>query len=536
MNLAQFFAHWSIEENPFRGEEARHDSVFARVGVEHEEAAPAAPRVIREDGAAPAPASVKAVPSVHSDFEKIVGDLARPSTAVVFGEKGSGKTAIRMQIADRVARRNKRYPDARTLVIAYDELNGFLDQVCERDAGKRRDPLETFKSIRLVDHMDAILAIGTGRISSALIGGAGDPPPADLGTDPVRAARQMSPGLKTDLLLLQALYDRADIDGRRTARMRAKLRLPPPGGRLLWLALAWIGWLPAAGAGALLLFGGDVVRSATLAVEIALGVLVVLWLGVLAKVLVWDRFVLGRLGAKLWRQLRFLSRQPDAYASALVQLEPMYRTGAFLPLTNSDEHRYAMLDRLLRVLAHFGYTGALVVMDRVDEPTLVNGDPDRMRAIVWPLFNNKFLQQDRLGIKLLLPIELRHALFKESSAFFQEARLDKQNLVERLSWTGPMLYDLCNARLAACRSAGADPVSLRELFAEDVSRQDLVDALDQMHQPRDAFKFLYRCLTEHCSNVTAEQEDWRIPRLVLDQVRRAEADRVQQLYRGIRPA
>ena len=318
--------------------------------------------------------------------------------------------------------------------------------------------------------------------------------------------------------------------------MRSRLRLPPPGGRLLWLALAWMGWIPAAVAGGVLLFGGGVADSMTLGVEIALGVLVALWAAVLVKVLVWDRFVLGRLGARLWRQLRFLSRTPDAYAAALIQLEPMYRTSAFLPMTGSDEHRYAMLDRLLRVLAHFGYTGALVVMDRVDEPTLVNGDPDRMRAIVWPLFNNKFLQQERLGVKLLLPIELRHALFKESSAFFQEARLDKQNLVERLSWSGPMLYDLCNARLAACRAAGAGPISLRELFAEDVGRQDLVDALDQMHQPRDAFKFLYRCLTEHCSNVTAEQEDWRIPRLVLDQVRRAEADRVQQLYRGIRPA
>jgi hypothetical protein len=57
-----------------------------------------------------------------------------------------------------------------------------------------------------------------------------------------------------------------------------------------------------------------------------------------------------------------------------------------------------------------------------------------------------------------------------------------------------------------------------------------------MHQPRDAFKFLYRCMAEHCSNVTAEQAQWKIPRLVLETVRKQESDRVQQLYRGIRPA
>ena len=203
----------------------------------------------------------------------------------------------------------------------------------------------------------------------------------------------------------------------------------------------------------------------------------------------------------------------------------------------NEEVRYAMLARLRTLLQRFGFAGMLVLIDRVDEPTLVNGDPEKMRELMWPLFNNKFLQQDGLGVKMLLPIELRHALFRESSRFFQEARLDKQSLVERLVWTGPMLYDLCNARLAACRSDGAaEPLTLTALFEDEVGRQDLVDALDQMHQPRDAFKFLYRCINEHCSNVTAEEGKWRIPRLVLDSVRRQESERVQQLYRGIRPA
>ena len=195
-----------------------------------------------------------------------------------------------------------------------------------------------------------------------------------------------------------------------------------------------------------------------------------------------------------------------------------------------------MLDRFTRVVGAAGFKGVIVVVDRADEPTLVSGDPERMRAIICPMFNNKFLQQEGLGIKMLLPIELRFALFKESNAFFQEARLDKQNLIERLTWTGAMLYDLCNARLRACLAEGSGELSLLDLFAEDVGRQDLVDALNEMHQPRDAFKFVYRCLTEHCSNVTTDQNDMRIPRLVLEQCRKAEADRVQQLYRGIRPA
>jgi transcriptional antiterminator len=75
-----------------------------------------------------------------------------------------------------------------------------------------------------------------------------------------------------------------------------------------------------------------------------------------------------------------------------------------------------------------------------------------------------------------------------------------------------------------------------ELFAEDVSRQDLLDALEKVRQPRDAFKLIYRCMTEHCANFTKMQSEWRISRSTLLNVAKAEQARVQQVLRGIRPA
>ncbi|HBS29735.1 MAG TPA: hypothetical protein DEB06_09870, partial [Phycisphaerales bacterium] len=83
---------------------------------------------------------------------------------------------------------------------------------------------------------------------------------------------------------------------------------------------------------------------------------------------------------------------------------------------------------------------------------------------------------------------------------------------------------------------GGAPLALTDLFEDDVTRQDLVDALDQMHQPRDAFKMLYQCILEHCSNVTEEQQKWKIPRLVLETVRKQQSERVQQFFKGVRPA
>ena len=527
MNISQFFTHWSISENPFRGEEARHDEVLARLNG----LGGAAPSGASESAASPAGGSM------HSDFEKILGELTRPSTSIVFGEKGSGKTAIRLQIAQRVAEFNRKTPDAKLFVISYDDLNQPVSELDARFSDPKKE-LAPFEAFRLVDHMDAMLAIAVDRIAAAMLHEGEDRPAADLGDEPRKAARRWAVPLRHDLLLLQSLYDPADVDGTRTARLRRILRLVPERREVLWRVGVFAGWAPAAAMLFAWLGPGQAAGGFMQDVLTVLFlVLFVAYLGVLVKRLVWDRLALRRLAARAHTEMRTTQRGPESIAASLASVDANSRTHAVLPLVaDADEPRYAMFERLRRVIGRFGYTGILVLIDRVDEPTLGNGDAEKMREIIWPLFNNKFLQQERFGVKLLLPIELRHALFKESAGFFQEARLDKQGFIERLNWTGPMLYDLCNARLNACRAPGADALSLIQLFDEDVTRQDLVDALDQMHQPRDAFKFLYRCLNEHCSNVTAEEGSWRVPRLVLENVRRVESDRVQQLYRGITPA
>ncbi|MEM1071978.1 MAG: hypothetical protein AAGB48_00280 [Planctomycetota bacterium] len=511
MNLQHFFDHWSITENPFRSEEARQDAVFARIGVEAEGATLAAS---------------------HSDFEKILGQIARPSTSIVFGEKGSGKTAIRLQIAAAIAKHNKDNPEHKALLIAYDELNGVLDRFHERAGGG--DPMDTFKKLRLVDHIDGLLMRAVPGIVDTIIGETAAGRSIDLGDGVRRRARHLDPTSKRDLILLQALYDRTERADDRTAKLKKSVRLGTQPRTIAWATLAYAGWvLPVAALVAFFTIGNSEPNALW---NTAFFLSLAVWFAFLIKKLLWDAGVVRKLARQVRKQVRITARPDTSFARSLASVDDrLWHPGA-MPLTGSEDTRYALLDRLRQALAAFGYTSMIVVIDRVDEPSLINGDAERMRAVVWPMLNNKFLQQEGMGIKMLLPIELRHALYKESSQFFQEARLDKQNMVDRLSWSGPMLFDLCEARLRACRTQGAEPISLLDLFAEDVTRQDIVDALEQMHQPRDAFKFLYACLNEHCQNVTADQQAYRVPRLVLDAVRKRQADRVQQLYRGIGPA
>ena len=532
MNLSQFFEHWSIVENPFRGEEARHDSIFARMGIN-----PNLARSSIADERTPGDQSLAKpiTPSLHSDFEKIMGELDQPSTSIVFGEKGAGKTAIRLQIAGRMDRHNREHPDRKVFMIPYDDLNALLDKYKQQSGGRRGEG-NPFEGMRLVDHMDAMISIGTGRILNAILPGPTNPPPANLGEHPAKQARKLPAIIRKDLLLLQAVYDTNDLTGQRTTQLRQLLRLQHGGlGPIVVIGL-WVGWIPAITlflwARVSMGFDGALATGT----DIGSGVLFLAWVALLVKAFGLDRLVVNRVAGKVAKQLRMVHRPISGYLGSIRRLPRSVLNSGELPTTGSDEQRYAMFGRLKGVIEAFGFTGILIVIDRVDEPTLVNGDPEKMRSIIWPMFNNKFLQLERVGIKMLLPIELRHALFKESSAFFQEARLDKQNMIERLCWTGASLYDLCNARLGVCRPANAEPISLIDLFAQDVTRNDVVDALGLMQQPRDAFKFMYRCLSEHCASVTTEDGAWKIARHTLDYVKREEAERVMQLQRGIRPA
>jgi hypothetical protein len=512
MNLASYLAHWNLIENPFRAEEARHDPVFSRLG---------------------------SGPTVHPDFEKILGDLSRPGSAIVFGEKGSGKTAIRLQLEQRVAAHNKATESRRVFLLPYDDLNPVIDRVCAAEgvaaADSDRDVLGALKNIRLTDHLDGILCAAVSRVVDALLTPAGGDATPLLGESPAKRLRGTPIGTRRDMVILQTIYDRDAEAPDRTRRLRRALGVRTGPGPLLIGIAAALGWvIPLAVFAAWFL-----TQDESIPVWLwqgALATLSLAWLILAAwhfLAVPWGR---TRRARRIAKSVRAAGRTAPSLAGSLAHLTPEERRLFAAGVGSPEERRYEALDRLTRILAPLGFVGAMIVVDRVDEPSLVNGQVDRMRAVVWPMLSNTFLQHAGIGVKLLLPIELRHELFRESTAFFQEARLDKQSMVERLAWTGAVLYDLCTARLTACRTPGSAILPLIDLFEDDVTRQDIVDALEQMHQPRDAFKFLYQCIQEHCAGVTEDQAKWRIPRIILEMVKRQQSERVQMLYRGVRPA
>src|SRR3954451_18910155 len=187
MKTDQFLRHYGITSNPFSEEDAQTDAVFKRgcLWKIH-----------------------------HPAWDNFFGSPGDPSTALIFGEKGSGKTALRLQATAEMAAYNEAHPTERVFVIEYDDFNPFLDHF--RAATRARDAAEALKRWRLQDHMDAILALGVTRLVDEL-------------TTERSGLTGLSLARRRDLLLLAALYDQSTGEPieRRWSRLRRRSGFRP---------------------------------------------------------------------------------------------------------------------------------------------------------------------------------------------------------------------------------------------------------------------------------------------------------------------
>ena len=208
--------------------------------------------------------------------------------------------------------------------------------------------------------------------------------------------------------------------------------------------------------------------------------------------------------------MRTGNRTTGQLARALARMPEVDLAGQPVPAFARSDDRYELMAKFQAILAAQGYAGIVVIVDRLDEPHLINGSADRMRQVIWPLLDNKFLKSPGIGCKLLLPLELYRFIEREDEQFNQRARLDKQNLVPSLEWSGETLYDIASTRVRAA-SAGDPPATLAQLFEPTVDQRRLLDGLRSLRVPRQLFKFLYRLLVAHCHAHTGEQPVYQIP-------------------------
>jgi hypothetical protein len=472
MKIERFLEKHGIAHNPFADEDAQSDRVFKEHCIDQ---------------------------AYHPSWAKIYGDPSEPAAAIVFGEKGAGKTALRLQIARALKEHNRKHPDQRLYKIEYDDFNPFLDRFRERLSGRKRRPDRVLGEWRLWDHMDAILSLGVTQLIDRVL-----EERSTQSSNPLTGAdvdlTRLDHLQRRDLLLLATCYDRSQAEPLkiRWSRLRRKLRFHT------WrtyrdVAIGVVVTLVVAG---LIIWQRDASWLKTYWPYLAV---LAGWTPWLCRVARWTW-----RGWKIKRNVRVLDHNVNHLRHVLMSFPVSDISGQPLPTKDRTDDRYELLVKLQGVLTTLGFSGLFVLVDRVDEPHLINGATDQMRALLWPMLDNKFLKHPGVGLKLLLPIELDYYIEREDRDFYQRARLDKQNMIPSLEWTGEALFDVANARLRACAIEGRTP-NLRELFDDSITDQRLVDALKTLRVPRNLFKFMYRLLMAHSAAHTDENPLWQIP-------------------------
>jgi hypothetical protein len=475
MKIEQLLAHHGMGKNPFAEEDAQTDPIFKDHCI---------------------------TSTYHPAWDKVYGDPREPSTAVVFGEKGAGKTAMRLQIARSLARYNDQHPDRRVFVIEYDDFNPYLDRFRDRLFSRRKRAEKVLGEWKLWDHMDAILMLGVTSLVDHTLDVRHPSGTAGMKIDAAKVDG-LDPYQARDLLLLAACYDQstAETYTGRWHRLRKRLKF------FSWKAY----WPLAVGITGTL---ATLVIAIVLLVNLGSETLWYFWVWLILIAAAWGpwawRFV------KCWgrargivRHVRVGNHETSQVRSVLMHLAENELAGQPLPNKDRTDDRYELLYKFQSILQSLGYEGLIVLVDRVDEPHLINGSAELMRMLLWPMLDNKFLKQSGVGLKLLLPVELSEFVAREGREFYERARLDKQNLIPSLEWSGEALWDVANARVKACAADGQSP-SFRELFDSSISDQRLLESMRSLRVPRHLFKFLYRLLVSHCNAYTDEKPVWKI--------------------------
>jgi hypothetical protein len=488
--------HWGLIQDPFSCEDADKDLILERMHAE----------------------------AVHSVFERLFGDASTPAPGIVFGEKGSGKSGLRLTMRRKLDALGAEGP--RVLCTEYMDFDAFLENF-RRAVGVGADPEDLGRAVcahwRLADHLDAMLSGGVTELVDRLLDG-------EVGT------KALSRKQKADLLLLTAFYydSRARTTAEALHQLRARLHVGfvrGAGTMLLRLILSLVALclvllpylgtrvgLPAPGAPLPWVIGGALLLA-----------------------LVWGEALVRKArlarGARSVKDIRILARNPSLVTQTLRSLDPNVRKEFTLPQGRDEATRYDHLRRFGSLMKTLGFESWYVLFDRIDEPSALSAYPDGAERFVETILDHKLLQVPGLALKLFLPIELDGIYRNASPERLKRMRLDKSNLVPMLNWTGQELIEIAGQRIRACREDGAEPIGLDEFLAEDLELDYVRDTLQTLGTPRYALGFLTTLFLEYARNLPGDldedAEEWRVPRRHFDVIRASWIDQANLMRRKL---
>ena len=337
---------WGLREDPFTCEDADKDCILSTLD-----------------------------PSVaHWAFDRIFGNPRVPAPAIIFGEKGSGKSALRLITSKHLERFNADHPNDRVFVVEYTEYNSYMENF-RRFIGKRADSTaaaqEVVKRWKVSDHLDCILSLGITRlVDDVLIN--------------EESIKNLTHKQKVYLLLMASLYYNSD---RRTTpealnHLNRLLKVQTYSSTIHWI-IALLGTIVS-----ILLFLVPIFTETPPISENFWHIL-----GIVGLVLTWGWFgiyhlMLGSSANRANRAVKVLNTNPSNLKNQLKALSAKERREYTLPIGSDENSRYHLLSEFIGILHSSGFKGLYVLVDRIDEPSLLSAR-ELMRRFIEKLLDIK---------------------------------------------------------------------------------------------------------------------------------------------------
>lgn len=475
--------------------------------------------------------------AVHSGFDRIYGNPNEPAPGIIFGEKGSGKSALRLMMRRNVEEFNEQNPEKKIFLIEYTDFNQFIGNYCNTLPNRSDEATEAKEVIskwKLSDHLDCILSLGYTKLVDQIIK-SGKP------------SKKLQHKHAADLLIGTSMYyhseENTTVDAvKRLSRFFGFGSLRPLMKLAVALSLSFISVFIFMFLFILMFI--TVYNIPLLSESIRNDLMVVnpnvyylTGLGVFITTWIWyflsrsSSFTSARRAA---RGIKTVPKDPKITAKILLKLPSRERKDFILPKSNDEAARYDWLQRFITLINQFGYHGIYVVVDRLDEPSQLSGRDELMKQFIDKMLDIKFLQYPHIGIKLFLPIELDSLHRNASPEQLKRMRLDKSNLIPEFKWSGQELYEIANQRMQACIE-GESNVSLADLFGDDLNFDYVKETLNMLGTPRYAFGFLSSLVTDYVKDLPNDLPEndprWKINRNQFDVARANWLDRTGVLRR-----
>jgi len=475
---------WGLRQAPFAHEDADHDPLLDRVDSW----------------------------AVHPSYERLVDLNGGPSSAVIFGERGSGKSALRRSVAKGLK------ADGKSLTVEVTDVDPWLE-IFKLQAGQGKQRANGFARLDRADLIDLMLSAATMRLGES------------LKAEPGRL-KKLSSSQRAELCLLVAAYH-PDFEGDREEQVSHLLSASrswwKPAGRAVFAVLG-----AAVCLAPLVQLGGriSIEPSATMPVAlVGAGML-----GLMAAHSLWRILMAHRAMGRITAEMRITAPDRRLMRRALTVLPrssaPVLTQGA----ETREDGRYRLLQGLIQLVREMGWSGLDLLVDRIDESTLLQARVDCMGSFIDPVLEHKLLQLDGLGLKLFLPVELTPMVRGAGPERLRRMRLDKATLVDEMRWSGQELLELADRRLVAASNGPA--TCLGELLGEDLDLVEMKDALHTLGTPRLAFAFLRDLFEDHArelpDDLPRDSADWRVNRGSFERQRAASSDRARTLRRVMR--